>query len=223
MSVRIDSGRCKRPAFSEDQRQAFTAPASPLRGAKLVLNRSYRPGGSSLFCCAKKCFEGCRRRPPTQPRSGVIVKPGARAPGARCQRNSRCSLGLKPQRGDMERLAARGWHNSVSPPLGLREVARTQIPGAHAPRLYDSAPLRGLGNQYQRQRNWDDPFSGASPTFHRPTPAVERAESFPFFHPAWVTAVGAGHRSSEQAWSWRPRSVRRRPWRGPAPRSRSRS
>jgi hypothetical protein len=26
----------------------------------------------------------------------------------------------------MERLAARGWHNSVSPPLGLREVARTQ-------------------------------------------------------------------------------------------------
>ena len=33
----------------------------------------------------------------------------------------------------MERLAARGWHNAVSPPLGLREVARTQIPGAHAP------------------------------------------------------------------------------------------
>jgi eukaryotic-like serine/threonine-protein kinase len=40
---------------------------------------------------------------------------GARAPGARCQRNSRCSFGLQPQRGDMERLAARGWHNSVSP------------------------------------------------------------------------------------------------------------
>jgi hypothetical protein len=33
----------------------------------------------------------------------------------------------------MERLAARGWHNAVSPPLGLREVARTQFPGAHAP------------------------------------------------------------------------------------------
>ena len=33
----------------------------------------------------------------------------------------------------MERLAARGWHNAVSPPLGLREVADTQIPGAHAP------------------------------------------------------------------------------------------
>jgi hypothetical protein len=33
----------------------------------------------------------------------------------------------------MERLAARGWHNAVSPPLGLREVARTRIPGAHAP------------------------------------------------------------------------------------------
>jgi hypothetical protein len=33
----------------------------------------------------------------------------------------------------MERLVARGWHNAVSPPLGLREAARTQIPGAHAP------------------------------------------------------------------------------------------
>jgi hypothetical protein len=33
----------------------------------------------------------------------------------------------------MERLAARGWHNAVSPPLGLREVAHTRIPGAHAP------------------------------------------------------------------------------------------
>ena len=33
----------------------------------------------------------------------------------------------------MERLAARGWHNAVSPPLGLREVAHAQIPGAHAP------------------------------------------------------------------------------------------
>jgi hypothetical protein len=32
----------------------------------------------------------------------------------------------------MERLAARGWHNAVSPPLGLREVAHAQIPGAHA-------------------------------------------------------------------------------------------
>jgi hypothetical protein len=37
-------------------------------------------------------------------------------------------------------------------------------------RLYDSAPLRGLRNQYQRQRNGDDPFSGASPAFHRPRP-----------------------------------------------------
>jgi hypothetical protein len=33
----------------------------------------------------------------------------------------------------MERLAARGWYNAVSPPLGLGEVARAQIPGAHAP------------------------------------------------------------------------------------------
>jgi hypothetical protein len=103
------------------------------RGENLGLNRSCRPGGSSLFCCAKGCFQGCRRRPPSQPRSGVIVQPGARAPGARCQRNSRCSFGLQPQRGDFERLAARGWHNAVSPPLGLREVAHTQIPGAHAP------------------------------------------------------------------------------------------
>jgi hypothetical protein len=31
-----------------------------------------------------------------------------------------------------KRLAARGWHNAVSPPLGLKEVAHTQIPGAHA-------------------------------------------------------------------------------------------
>jgi hypothetical protein len=53
----------------------------------------------------------------------------------------------------MERLAARGWHNAVSPPLGLKEVARTQIPGAHAGSrsgLYYSAPLRGLRNQYTR-------------------------------------------------------------------------
>jgi hypothetical protein len=103
------------------------------RGENFGLNRSYGPGGSALFCCAKRCFEGRRRCPPSQPRSGVIIKPGARAPGARCQRNSRCSFGLEPQRGDMERLAARGWHNAVSPPLGLREVACTQIPGAHAP------------------------------------------------------------------------------------------
>jgi hypothetical protein len=60
----------------------------PWRSENLGLNRSYRPGGSSLFCCAKRCFEGCRRRPPSQPRSGVIVKPGARAPGARCQRDT---------------------------------------------------------------------------------------------------------------------------------------
>jgi hypothetical protein len=33
----------------------------------------------------------------------------------------------------MEQLAARGWHKAVSPPLGLGEVAHTQIPGAHAP------------------------------------------------------------------------------------------
>ena len=87
-------------------------------GENLGLNRSYRPGGSSLFSYANRCIEWCRRRPPSQPRSGVIVKPGARAPGARCQRNSCCSFGLKPQRGDMERLAARGWHNAMSPPLG---------------------------------------------------------------------------------------------------------
>jgi hypothetical protein len=42
-------------------------------------------------------------------------------------------------------------------------------PGSR-PRLYDVAPPRGLRNQYQRQRNWDDPFSGASPTFTGPGP-----------------------------------------------------
>jgi hypothetical protein len=101
----------------------------------------------------------------------------ARAPGARCPRNARCSFGLKPQRGEMERLAARGWHKAVSPPLGLREAAPTQIPGGSRPRLYDSAPLRGLRNEYQRQRNWDDPLSGASPTFHRPHPSPLRTVS----------------------------------------------
>jgi hypothetical protein len=47
-------------------------------GENLGLNRSYRPGGSFLLCCAKRCVEGCRRRLPSQPRSGVIIKPGAR-------------------------------------------------------------------------------------------------------------------------------------------------
>jgi hypothetical protein len=51
--------------------------------------------------------------------------------------------GEKPQRGDMERLAARGWHNSVSPPLGLGEAARTQIPGAHAPGFTIPPPSGG--------------------------------------------------------------------------------
>jgi hypothetical protein len=48
-----------------------------MRGENWGLNRSYRPGGSVLICCAKRCFEGRRRRPPSQPRSGVIVQRGA--------------------------------------------------------------------------------------------------------------------------------------------------
>jgi hypothetical protein len=71
----------------------------------------------------------------------------------------------------MERLAARGWHNAVSPRWGLEKLHARRFLGSR-PRLYDSAPLRGLRNQCQRQRNWDDPFSGASPTFRRPWPVL---------------------------------------------------
>jgi hypothetical protein len=50
-------------------------------GGKLGLKRYTRPGPSGLFCCAQRCIEESEAAPPSQPRSGVIVKPGAHAPG----------------------------------------------------------------------------------------------------------------------------------------------
>jgi hypothetical protein len=85
----------------------------------------------------------------------------ARAPGARCQRNARCSFGFKPQRGEMERLAARGWHKAVSPPPGLEKRHPRRFLGAHAPgftipstySVVTNARLIRRGNFAPRQRS----------------------------------------------------------------------
>jgi hypothetical protein len=69
----------------------------------------------------------------------------------------------------------------VSPPWGLRQPENETSWGSR-PRLYDSAPLRELQNQGRGQRQWDDHFWRASPTFQQPSLAPAGHLPIPLFH-----------------------------------------